>query len=229
MVTVPALPADAIRPGPNHSTKEHQHMTHPTSTKHRADLLENPHIWPGGYERYAVTDDGGTLCRQCVDQNRDEIEATSGADGWCIIALGSADWYDGPDPLQCDHCYRIIQAGDPSLLGAEAGREDGEAAASWVDIPNAEAARGWLEGLTDGDPEVYDRLPAPDLSGQWADGRTAREFAAAAGFDPEADPDEYQWAEAAAAEAYDLAYMEAVTAAVEAAARRILAEQEPST
>jgi hypothetical protein len=55
------------------------------------------------------------------------------------------------------------------------GREDAEAAASWAADGNASAEhiQRVLGMLADGDPEAYDYLPPrPDLSGEWADGRT---------------------------------------------------------
>jgi hypothetical protein len=57
-------------------------------------------------------------------------------------------------------------------LGEDAGR----AAGSWAADGNSEpaACRRLLGMLADGDPEAFDRLPAPNLSGEWADAPTPR-------------------------------------------------------
>ena len=56
----------------------------------------------------------------------------------------------------------------------ERGAQDGHAAASWTYYGNT--PRDWyartLRGIEDGDPAVLDALPAPDLSGQYADTTT---------------------------------------------------------
>lgn len=49
------------------------------------------------------------------------------------------------------------------------GREAGETASTWVDINSHDDARALLGGFEEGDPALYDRLPSPDFSGQWAD------------------------------------------------------------
>jgi hypothetical protein len=50
------------------------------------------------------------------------------------------------------------------------GEEHGHNAATFVEVPNVDTARRIMTGIEDGDPAVLDMLPAPDLSGQWADG-----------------------------------------------------------
>lgn len=58
------------------------------------------------------------------------------------------------------------------LSAAEArrdGRKAGKAAASWLDIRDAAAARRFRRMLDDGDPQLDDYLPRrPDLSGEFA-------------------------------------------------------------
>jgi hypothetical protein len=69
------------------------------------------------------------------------------------------------------------------------GGRDGENAAEWyvqdafggrVTSPAAalHSARRIIVGIGDGDPEVMDALPAPDLSGEWADGTSSRDLIA---------------------------------------------------
>ena len=65
---------------------------------------------------------------------------------------------------------------------AAEGTLDGAAAASWVTDGNTtDRTFAWLaRGIDDGDPEVLDTLPQPDLSGQWADARTGPQLMAEA-------------------------------------------------
>lgn len=51
-----------------------------------------------------------------------------------------------------------------------AGHRDGVNAAAWYlpASPGPETCARLLAGIDDGDPEILDQLPAPDLSGQWA-------------------------------------------------------------
>lgn len=57
------------------------------------------------------------------------------------------------------------------------GYEHGRAAGSWVIDGNTttETAARILQGLEDGDPEVYDSLPSSPLSGEMADGLLPRD------------------------------------------------------
>ncbi len=76
--------------------------------------------------------------------------------------------YDGSHTMQWEYSDAVEAAAKE--LGGEAGR----AAASWVFDGNTtteEYARV-LFGIEDGDPEVLDALPSPDLSGQWAGAST---------------------------------------------------------
>jgi hypothetical protein len=63
---------------------------------------------------------------------------------------------------------------DPTTREAYArGVEAAEAAASWLTCGNAQTARELLGLMHDGDPQVWDFLPArPNLSGEWADDPT---------------------------------------------------------
>lgn len=72
-----------------------------------AELFADPFAWPGGYPRYAVTDDGGALCTCCCMQERDRIADSDPRDGFYIVAL-EINWEDGD--LTCDHCGDPIQS-----------------------------------------------------------------------------------------------------------------------
>ncbi len=102
------------------------------------------------------------------------------------------------------------------VRASEIGREHGESAATWFETDNHAAI---LQMLEDGDPEVYDCLPGPDLSGQWADGYSPRSlFEDSTGADAHAeaawDHDDYQfWLDALCA-AYEAAFVDVVEAEV---------------
>lgn len=76
---------------------------------------------------------------------------------------------------------------------AECGRLDGESAAiNWLADFDRTAfnARRAVDGIRDLDPEVMEWIPAPDLSGEWADGLTPATLAKCCGVDPyEAEDD----------------------------------------
>jgi len=95
------------------------------------------------------------------------------------------------------------------------GKEHGKNAGSWVIDGNTteETARHIVQGIEDGDPEVLDSLPAPDLGGQWADSYTERDLFEELEIspdDPEADD---------AVMAYLDGFSEAVVDEVESSAR----------
>ena len=104
------------------------------------------------------------------------------------------------------------------------GLDDGDGAAGWWIQENgggrdtrpakdlAAMAERVLQGLDDGDPEILDGIPAPDLSGQWADGLTPRGLLDWIG----ADPDSTRAAEAESdlCDAYEAAFSRAATDAI---------------
>jgi hypothetical protein len=78
------------------------------------------------------------------------------------------------------------------------GVEVGENAAEWyaqdsfggrVTRGAKESARKVLKMLEDGDPEIYDSVRLPDLSGEWAGDPTPQTLAENAGLDEENDPE----------------------------------------
>jgi len=80
------------------------------------ELAKHPYAWPGGYPRYAVTDDGGCLCVNCVRTERTAIDHAIPGDGWFLLSL-AINW---ESTLYCDHCGDVIEsaygdAGDPDL------------------------------------------------------------------------------------------------------------------
>jgi hypothetical protein len=103
---------------------------------------------------------------------------------------------------------------------AEIGREYGTNAASWFFDGNTatEHYATTLVAIEEGDPQVYDLLPAPDLSGEGADGYTMRQLA------EDCDVSEEEAEDSAAndlitvdtllADAYEAAFSEAVEAEI---------------
>ena len=67
-----------------------------------ASIAREPFAWPGGYERFAVTDDGGCLCAACCKSEYAQIASASDGDGWKVIGQSSAAETDAP--TFCDHC-----------------------------------------------------------------------------------------------------------------------------
>lgn len=72
----------------------------------REDIAQNPFIWPGGYERFAVTDDGGVICHHCCVNEREVLDSSVYGDGWNIVADSYAEAYE--EFLCCDHCGHVI-------------------------------------------------------------------------------------------------------------------------
>ena len=75
------------------------------------DIIREPYAWPGGYERIAITDDGGLLCHSCVKDNLREIACSHKDNGWHVVAADIAENYD-EEPLYCDHCGKLLNGED---------------------------------------------------------------------------------------------------------------------
>ena len=58
--------------------------------------------WPGGYELYAITDDGVVLCHNCCRTEFYNIRT----DGWNIVAMQSTA--EDESHVYCDHCDKDI-------------------------------------------------------------------------------------------------------------------------
>lgn len=70
-------------------------------------IARNRFSWPGGYEAFFITYDGGTLCCKCVVDNWDDtISQADRGDGWFITAFDTTDGCD--EDVACDHCYTVI-------------------------------------------------------------------------------------------------------------------------
>lgn len=88
-------------------------MSEPLSLKQwtQEDGTIQRYAWPGAYPIFYLTADNGVLCPQCIDDNRQLIEAAQAERGsdrqWEVIA---ADVNYDHRELFCDHCNRRIEA-----------------------------------------------------------------------------------------------------------------------
>ena len=68
------------------------------------DLSMHPCAQPGGYPRYAITDDGGVLCSGCAKAEHDRIHDAIPGDGFYLLGV-TVNW---DDAMTCDHCGSVI-------------------------------------------------------------------------------------------------------------------------
>lgn len=69
------------------------------------DIIRRPYTWPGGYERAAVTTDGGLLCHRCLkEEYHNVLHSTMHQynDGWEVAGQVIVEEFDAP--IYCDHC-----------------------------------------------------------------------------------------------------------------------------
>ncbi len=86
-----------------------------TIPQFRAAVRQGPYAWPGGYPLYAIADDGGLLCWDCLKtQRRLILESLRDRtrDGWAVMAVEVL--WEGPDEC-CSHCNAALPTayGDP--------------------------------------------------------------------------------------------------------------------
>ncbi len=74
-------------------------------------IIREPYAWPGGYERIAITDDGGVLCHDCVKSELRQIARSYKGDGWHVVAADIVENCD-ENPLYCDHCGALLNGED---------------------------------------------------------------------------------------------------------------------
>jgi hypothetical protein len=79
-----------------------------TSGEIAAMVAEEKFAWPGGYELFAVTDDGAVLCFDCCKNEAENITDAFEGDGWFVTGVDSMANCD--EPQSCDHCYRVVGA-----------------------------------------------------------------------------------------------------------------------
>lgn len=73
-------------------------------------LIRQQFAWPGGYEIFFVTSDGGVLCGACARSNYREIAAERrmkvSHGGWMILFADTTE--DLSESCICDHCRREL-------------------------------------------------------------------------------------------------------------------------
>ena len=74
-------------------------------------IIREPYAWPGGYERIAITDDGGVLCHKCVKSELHQIARSYKGDGWHVVDCDIVENYD-EEQLYCDHCGNLLNGED---------------------------------------------------------------------------------------------------------------------
>lgn len=71
--------------------------------------VRNVYAWPGGYEVYAITSDGGCLCMACVRANWRSVvwsRLHRVSDGWQVVAVECDSNLDSA--VFCDRCGKAI-------------------------------------------------------------------------------------------------------------------------
>lgn len=133
------------------------------------------------------------------------------------------------------------------VIAREQGTRDGRNAAEWyaqdafggrVTHGARESAERILKGIEDGDPEIMDTIPSPDMSGQWADEPTGSDIACVILEDVTGEtyrdaytgiyhlPEEWEDAETDILDAYEQAYRDAATDKISELARIAIGEDE---
>lgn len=81
-------------------------------------IARNRYTFPGGYEQFAITDDGGTLCASCCQEEYMEIKESNPGHGWRVISV-SVDYGTGAsdDYHTCDHCSYSTRILDHYAIG----------------------------------------------------------------------------------------------------------------
>jgi hypothetical protein len=72
-------------------------------------FARSPYGWPGGYPMFAIMDDGGCVCHQCVLDNYRVIYRHTQADcrsDWTFVA-SEVNW---EDEIYCDNCSEQIES-----------------------------------------------------------------------------------------------------------------------
>lgn len=81
-------------------------MHKPTPSQLAQSIIAEPYAFPGGYPKYAITDDGGALCRKCCESEQELIQFSYPKDGWYVVAI-EINW---EDDLYCDNCNGRIES-----------------------------------------------------------------------------------------------------------------------
>ena len=66
------------------------------------------YAWPGGYPIFYLCADGGVLCADCVDENRELIDGADEHDRQWLIVAQEINYED--NSLFCDNCSNRIES-----------------------------------------------------------------------------------------------------------------------
>lgn len=86
---------------PDGKTDHYGNMTFPFAP------LEK-YAFPGGYEIFAVMDDGEILCADCVNDPTNPVHFSEDADGWRIEGIDTSEGFDLGQTEHCAHCNKEI-------------------------------------------------------------------------------------------------------------------------
>ena len=66
------------------------------------------YAWPGGYPVFYLCADGGILCPDCVDAEKELIDAADQSDEQWLVIAQEINYEDGS--LYCDNCSNRIES-----------------------------------------------------------------------------------------------------------------------
>lgn len=73
------------------------------------DIIRHPYVFPGGYEKVAITSDGGLLCHKCLKECYDTIAHSTlhGInDGFEVVGVDLTNNFEFN--TYCDHCNKNL-------------------------------------------------------------------------------------------------------------------------
>lgn len=139
------------------------------------------------------------FCDVCGDENCDKTNP--------------AAWHCPTGECDGTMCDENGNHEDVKAKAVKIGADHGKAAASSVFDGNTsnETYRRYLQGIEAGDPEIMDALPQHGLSGEWADGFSARDLELELGINPADEGDDFGTVCDAYEEAFDTAVQDEIT------------------
>jgi len=81
----------------------------PPTLKQVKDAIRQKYAWPGGYEIFLITSDGGVLCCPCARKEYRQIvwdRINKQSTGWNVAGIDATCNVD--EPGTCSHCSASI-------------------------------------------------------------------------------------------------------------------------
>lgn len=85
------------------------------------DTIRHPYAWPGGYEKFGITQDGALLCCKCMHKNFKQILRSiknNLKSGWLVDAICCTNQLESKEFIEenenefsldyCGHCGKIL-------------------------------------------------------------------------------------------------------------------------